>query len=82
MTTALADREILRRYQAVLAPMKTAENIRFVSKRFRANYSVRSTDPLAIPMSKIFLAHALRVEGKSSPAEADATAKTIIEEGQ
>lgn len=74
------DQGILRRYHTALGMQNIAADLEVVSKRFRHNHGVLSGDPLVIPLSKIFMAHALRVGGKSSPAAADEAFAKIIKE--
>jgi len=78
--TRVAEPETLRRYHNALAMQNVAADLEIVSKRFRRNHQILATDPLVIPLSKIFMAHALRVAGKSSPAAADEAFAKIIKE--
>lgn len=68
----------LQRYHGALAVQVTRAELAVTTSRFRTNHRIEDGSDLLGPMGKILEAHHARVDGQSSPAEADQKTAAII----
>jgi hypothetical protein len=72
-------RDTLTRYHRACSSTLFLADLELVTKRFFTNHRIGNNSALNPPLGLIFDAHAERVAGKSSPAEADTKVKKVIE---